>query len=217
MVIFSLIIVFVDMVISLLNLPCFSDEQLEKFRQLGVDDPPESTICILHDSLGLQVSDWFLWGISVFFLSCFMLEISASLFAFGPRHFKKPLYAIDGIVVTASFVLELVFKPSVSTQLESSPSILVVLRMWKVVRAIHAIAHSIELRNQTIINEVKLAKAQVEGEHQAATDELYRERIRVQYLRAKAPQVQDADLGCYVDRELKVEGEKEEEKRQVKF
>jgi hypothetical protein len=202
MVMFDLIVVFIDLVISLLNLPCYTPEQLEQFRALGIEDPPESTSCILHESTALTNGDWFLWSVSVFLLSIFMIEVILSLFAFGPRHFAKPLYAIDGIVVTASLVMEIFFKFGAHGKLGSSPSALIVLRLWKIIRAIHAIAHSIELKNQTIIKEVQAAKAQVEEEHQIAADALERDQLRIQYLRTKAPPVDDTELEDYVEKEL---------------
>jgi hypothetical protein len=213
MVMFDLIVVFIDVVISLLNLPCFTDVQLEKFRELGVDDPPESTSCILHESNALIGADWFLWGLSVFLLSCFMLEVIASLFAFGPRHFKKPLYAIDGIVVTASLVMEIFFRFGDHGKLGDSPSALIVLRLWKIVRAIHAIAHSIELKNQAIIQEVQAAKAQVEEEHHQASEALERDHLKIQYLRTKVPEVQDTELEEHVEKvieKLQLEAEEED-------
>jgi hypothetical protein len=202
MVMFDLLVVFVDLVVSLLNLPCYTPEQREQFLALGVADPPEPPSCILHESSGLTAGNWFLWSVSVFLLSCFMLEVLVSLFAFGPRRFKKPLYAVDALVVTASLIMELAFKFAKSGKLESSPSALIVLRLWKIVRAIHAIAHSIELKNQTIISEVKVAKAQVEEEHRAAAVELERDQIKIQYLRLRSPHVEDAELEAYVEREL---------------
>jgi len=200
MVMFDLVVVFIDLVISLLNLPCFTESQLEQFRQLGIDNPPESPNCILHESNALIGGDWFLWSLSVFLLSCFMLEVLASLFAFGPRHFMKPLYAIDGTVVTTSLVLEVFFRFGEHGRLGSSPSALIVLRLWKIVRAIHAIAHSIELKNQAIIKEVLAAKEQVEEEHQQATEELEREQLMLQYLRMKVPEVQDVELEAHVEK-----------------
>jgi len=215
MVMFDLVIVFIDLVISLLNLPCFTEDQLEKFRELGLtEDPPESPNCILHESNALKGGEWFLWGLSVFLLSCFMVEVFASLFAFGPRHFKKPLYAIDALVVTASLTMEVFFKFGNHGELGSSPSALIVLRMWKIVRAIHAIAHSIELKNQAIIKEVVAAKTQVEEEHQQAEEELERERLMLQYLRAKVPEVEDTELEEHVVKEIeKLQLEAEEEEK----
>src|ERR1700677_5110613 len=63
MVMFDLLVVFIDLVVSLLNLPCYTDAQREQFRALGVNDPPEPPSCILHDSNGLTAATWFLWAI----------------------------------------------------------------------------------------------------------------------------------------------------------
>jgi hypothetical protein len=200
MVMFDLIVVFIDLVLSLLNLPCFTEDQLAKFRVIGLNNPPESANCILHESSALTGADWFLWSLSVSLLSCFMLEVLASLFAFGPRHFKKPLYAIDGAVVTASLVMEVFFRFGDHGKLGASPSALIVLRLWKIVRAIHAIAHSIELKNQAIIQEVQAAKAHVEEEHHQAAEALERDELKIQYLRMKAPEVQDTELDEHVEK-----------------
>ncbi|KIY50227.1 hypothetical protein FISHEDRAFT_71839 [Fistulina hepatica ATCC 64428] len=201
LVILDLVIVFVDLVISLLQAPCFSDEQLESFKESGIN-PPENSGCVLPDSTSVTDAEWVLWALSVFLLALFVLELLASLFAFGWRHFTKILFAVDAIVVVASFILEIYFKFGDDGKLETNPSALIVLRLWKIVRAIHAIAHSIELKNQAIIKEIKGAKAEAEEEHSQTRDLLEREQLKLDYLRSQVPHVDDAALETYVEREL---------------
>ncbi|TFK34988.1 hypothetical protein BDQ12DRAFT_688853 [Crucibulum laeve] len=216
LVIFDLVIVFIDLVLSMLSLSCYTEEQKARFEELGLEDVPEPSSCLLHESTALNNGEWFLWAVSVFLLGLFVLEIFASLIAFGWRRFLKPLYGIDMLVVFASFIMEIYFRfAHHGVEAGSSPAALVVLRLWKIVRAIHAIAHSIELKNQTIIEEVKEAKRQVEVEHHETEALLRRDRLKIEYLQARAiSAVSETELDKYVDSEIQRENrirEKEEE------
>lgn len=202
LVIFDLIVVFIDLVLSLLNLPCYTELQLAYFEEHGLVDVPESSSCKLKESAALTGGEWFLWALSVFLLSIFVLELIASGIAFGLRHFKKPLYFIDALIVSISLILEIYFKVGDGGRLETAPSAIIALRLWKIVRAVHAIAHTIELKNQEIIKEVKLAKDQLEAEHQEVTDVLEQQQLRISYLRQRAPQVSDGELDEYVEKEF---------------
>ncbi|KAF9011888.1 hypothetical protein BDQ17DRAFT_1321878 [Cyathus striatus] len=173
---------------------------IDESSSLSSDDDPKKSSWrknILHSPrvIALEDGDWFLWAVSVALLSVFLLEIFASLFAFGPRRFLKPLYAIDAVIIIASFILEIYFRfADGNKQAGSSPAALVILRLWKVIRAIHAVAHSIELKNQSIIHEVREAKQQVEEEHKETTILLQRDQAKIVYLRSRLPDVTDAEL-----------------------
>ena len=92
LVILDLVIVFIDLVVSLLNLPCLTEEQLQWFEEHNIDELPPTPNCKLAESPALEGGEWFLWAFSVFLLSLFAIELILSLFAFGPKHFKKPIY-----------------------------------------------------------------------------------------------------------------------------
>jgi hypothetical protein len=203
LVILDLVIVFIDLVVSLLNLPCLTDEQREWFEEHQIEELPPTPNCKLPDSSALEGGEWFLWAFSVALLSLFTIELFLSLIAFGPKHFKKPIYFIDAIVVIASLTLEVYFKVGDGGRLETVPSAIIALRLWKIVRAVHAIAHSIELKNQEIIKQVKSAKSQVEESLDQVSQILEAEQLKIDYLREKNPSIGDAELEHYVDSHMR--------------
>lgn len=214
MVLTDLVIVFIELTLTLLNLPCYTDAQLEGFAELGIPEdrlpPPEG--CQLHESSALEKGDTALWAISVSLLSIFVIELFLSGVAFGfYRHFKKPIYLIDAIIVSVSLILEVYFRYGNSgANLHNAPSTIIILRMWKIVRAVHAIAHSIEMKNQSVINRLKTTRDQLETAYQHVTEALEQQQFQIQYLRRKAPDVNDAELNAYADEEVRKLKEKEE-------
>lgn len=186
LVIFDLVIIFIDLIISMLNLSCYTDKQLEQFKEEGIPHIAEPDTCLLHHSPSVVAGEWFLWGMSILLLSIFLIDILVALFAFGPRRFKKPIFAIDAVVIVASLIMELIFKLSPNIyDAKSTPAAMVLLRLWKVIRAIHAVAHSIELKNQSIIRKIKEAKMRVEEEHRIASQKIRQLEIKNEWLWAR--------------------------------
>jgi hypothetical protein len=163
LVITDMVLVIIGLVIELLHTPCTTEEQLQWFAQHHYTVLPPTPKCKIPDSYALMVGDWLLWATSVFLLFIFVMDLSASGTAFGFKaHFKQPLYAIDAVVVIASIVIEVIFRFADGGKLEMTPTVIILLRLWKIVRAIHAIAHSIELKNEQLIKAVKDAKRELE-------------------------------------------------------
>jgi hypothetical protein len=226
LVIADLVVIFIDLILSMLNLPCYTEAQIEWFAAQGLTHLAPAASCLLNDSAGVQKGDWLLWALSVALLVVFFADICASLFAFGLRRFYKPIFAIDALVIVASLIMEIVFKldPSV-TGAGSSPAALVLLRLWKIIRAIHAVAHAIEMKNQTIIRNVREAKAKLKEEHLAAEARLRRERWKIRFLLARMASLGDGrgevvneeDLECAADREMEREAEMERERERERL
>jgi len=80
------------------------------------------------------------------------LEVLLLLFAFGLSFFKHPLYILDGAIIALSITFEVVLRDAVG-------GLLVIFRLWRVVRIIHGVAMTMEERS-----EEKIAKINVELE-----------------------------------------------------
>lgn len=93
-----------------------------------------------------------------------MLEIFTAFYAFGWRRYLKVLFLLDAIIVLASFILEVYFHFGATMRAGRASASIVVLRLWKIIRAIHAIAHSISLRNLMIIKEIEKARTILQEE-----------------------------------------------------
>lgn len=181
--------------VSTLNLPCLSEQQIEAFHAQGMQSVDQPAACLLPGRPSLTAGEWFLWAMSITLLFVFVFDILTSLFAFGWRRFTQPIFAIDAVVIVASLVLEFVFQLSPSiTNAQSSPAALVLLRLWKIIRAIHAVAHSIELKNQSVIREIREAKRQVADELRLACEKLHHLEIKHDYAWQKlAPEHRDVE------------------------
>jgi len=111
-----------------------------------------------------------------------VLEIFGAFYAFGWRRYKKILYLIDAIIILVSFILEVYFHFSSNTKNGRASAGLVVLRLWKIIRAIHAIAHSISLRNIMIMEQVKKAREVLEEEKIQAENTIREQEIKIDNL-----------------------------------
>lgn len=205
LVIFDLLVVFIDLVISILTLSCYSENQLDVFEESGLYDVPEPTTCLLHESSALVDGEWFLWAISVFLLSLFTTELLVTLFGWGLQRLKKPIFTVDLVIVVVSLFLEIFFRFSPNHNTSASPAALVFLRLWKIIRAIHAVAHSVEMKNQSIIRQLMAAKQEIEEEHRATDLRARRAEYKISYLREHASDVSSELLEDYVNWKLSCE------------
>ncbi|KAJ1565501.1 hypothetical protein HK405_012213, partial [Cladochytrium tenue] len=90
---------------------------------------------------------------SVALLVLFAIEIAVGVYAAGLRHLRSVVMAIDAVVVYASLVLELYF--ALSGHENNGAAGIVILRIWKLVRVTHVVAHTVELRHRNIIKAVR--------------------------------------------------------------
>ncbi|KAJ3089217.1 hypothetical protein HK102_006919 [Quaeritorhiza haematococci] len=83
---------------------------------------------------------WMEW-VSIGILALFMMEIGAKLHVFGKRRYTEDwLEAFDAIVIIASFALQLILHGIA----EKTAGLLIVLRVWRVVRIIAAVGNAVE-------------------------------------------------------------------------
>jgi ABC-type multidrug transport system fused ATPase/permease subunit len=138
--------------------------------------------CLLEHSIHLVHIDLFLYYFSVLLLSLFVLEVLLSFYAFGWKHCKNPFYFLDPIIVFASFILEIYFHYGNIGRAGRATSALILLRLWKIIRATHAVAHSIALKNRALIEKIQEAKILLEEEKNQAEQTLEKQEIKVEYL-----------------------------------
>ena len=111
----------------------------------------------------------------------FVLEIFLVLYAFGWKYYTNPLYLLDGIIVLASFIMEMYFHYGNIGRAGRAASAIVILRLWKIVRAIHAVAHSITIKNRLLIRKIQEAKLLLEEEKQQTEQTLEKQDIKLEY------------------------------------
>ncbi|KAH7619219.1 hypothetical protein Ndes2526B_g06173 [Nannochloris sp. 'desiccata'] len=85
----------------------------------------------------------FAW-ISVGILSLFTLEQLIKLAVFGPSYFYRVWHALDALIIVTSLVLEILLRgPS-----REVVSLLIIFRLWRLVRIMHAIAEEIATEHE---------------------------------------------------------------------
>jgi hypothetical protein len=137
--------------------------------------------CLLEHSVHLDRVELFLFYFSLLSLTLFVLEVFLSFYAFGWKYYKSPLYLLDGGVVLASFIMEIYFHYGDIGRAGRAVSAIVVLRLWKIIRAIHAVAHSISLRNRLLIKKIQEAKILLEEEKEQTEQILEKQEIKLEY------------------------------------
>jgi hypothetical protein len=159
--------------------------------------------CLLPYSIHLSRGELFLFYFSVFLLITFVAEVFMTFYAFGWRHYKNPLFLTDAVIVFASFIMEMYFHYGNIGRAGRAAAAIVILRLWKILRAIHAVAHSITLKNRLLIKKIQEAQIIIEEEKQTTEQMLQKQDIRVEYLAnllksiGKLPTTQQ--LETYVD------------------
>jgi hypothetical protein len=135
--------------------------------------------CLLPPTNQLEAAESALYYLSLVIICIFVLEILTAFYSFGWRRYKKILYLLDAIIVLVSFILEVYFHFGNTGKAGKATAGLVVLRLWKIVRAIHAIAHSISLRNRMIIEQIKRARAILKEEKMQAEKKIHEQEIEI--------------------------------------
>ena len=137
--------------------------------------------CILPQSVHLEYAELFLFYFSLLLLALFVLEIFISFFAFGLKFCKNPLYLLDSIIVLSSFVMEVYFHYGSVGRTGRVASAMILLRLWKIVRAIHAVAHSITIKNRLLIERIQEAKVLLEQEKHEAEQTIKKQKLQLNY------------------------------------
>lgn len=137
--------------------------------------------CILEYSIHLKRTELFLFYISVLLIGIFVLEVLISLYALGSKYWKNPFCLLDGIVVFASFIMEIYFHYGYMGKAGRAASVIIVLRLWKIIRAVHAVAHSLSLKNRLLIKKIEEAKSVLEEEREQIEQTLEKQNIKLNY------------------------------------
>ncbi|KAI9274207.1 hypothetical protein BY458DRAFT_539499 [Sporodiniella umbellata] len=98
----------------------------------------------------------------------FMSEILLSLIAFGPAYYLPgwphwKLHLFDATVVTTTFVLEFVLKGKE----REVAGLLIVFRLWRVVKVIEAVVLSVNFTNEETLDKMKKKYAELEDQLKA--------------------------------------------------
>ena len=102
-----------------------------------------------HDHLAIQ----FLHYTSIVILGLFLIEIVVKLYAFGLDFFHHKLEVFDAIVVIVSFALDIAYSGNMDAW--DAVGLLVLLRLWRVVRIVNGIALSVKIEMDEKMHHLK--------------------------------------------------------------
>ncbi|MCJ1460900.1 hypothetical protein MMC28_011282 [Mycoblastus sanguinarius] len=107
--------------------------------------------------------------VSIVFSCLFMVELFASIWAFGFEYFKSWFHCFDATIIVAGFIIDV----CLSGLLEEAGSIVVILRLWRVFKIVEEFSagasdrmdamneemEKLEKENQDLKREIKALKA----------------------------------------------------------
>ncbi|XP_072292310.1 voltage-gated hydrogen channel 1 [Eucyclogobius newberryi] len=124
--------------------------------------------------------------LSLALLTFFMVELVGKLFAYRLEFFYHKFEVFDGVVVTVSFVLDIVFV--FREDAFDAMGLLILLRLWRVARIINGVLVSVKTRADQRLHKLKESYdhlVQRVTELQARTDKLEQENQKLQALLKK--------------------------------
>ncbi|KAI1027715.1 hypothetical protein LB504_011722 [Fusarium proliferatum] len=112
---------------------------------------------------GKKGSDWdlaleILGSVSLVFSCLFVVELIASVWAFGWKYFNSWFHCFDAFIVIAGFITDVALRGII----EEVASLIVVMRLWRVVKIIEELG--VGAQEQTEELNVKLEKFESENE-----------------------------------------------------
>eukprot|EP00760_Papus_ankaliazontas_P005022 PhM_4_TR12341/c0_g1_i1/m.68819 len=133
----------------------------------------ELPACRQHVPHSVHVAEDALLYTSVTILCIFLFEMSLKMVCFGPISWlKNPLHLLDFCVVLASLISELTLHGSDRIAV----SLLVAVRLWKIVRIMHAVIEAttepLHAKNEELTAEVNALKAVIENMDRLVTPQM---------------------------------------------
>eukprot|EP01083_Nonionella_stella_P082967 229219_1 len=106
----------------------------------------------------------YLFIVSITILSIFMVELFLQMYAFGfCVWIRNCLHVCDVVIVTITWCGEIAFHGNHAA--EGVMGLLVVFRLWRLVRIIHVTAEALELQHETkrndLVNKIKMFETQI--------------------------------------------------------
>ncbi|KEQ73419.1 hypothetical protein M436DRAFT_13027, partial [Aureobasidium namibiae CBS 147.97] len=103
-------------------------------------------------------------GIIGLVFSClFMLELLASIWAFGFHFFRSKFHCFDATVIIASFVIDVLLRGI----LEEVASLVIILRLWRVLKIMEELSVGAQEQTEALreqIEQLEQEKSQLEAE-----------------------------------------------------
>lgn len=109
-----------------------------------------------HSLENISAAQDVLGVISLVFSCLFLAELLASIWAFGFSFFKSKFHCFDAAIIVAGFVVDVCLKGV----LEEIGSIVVVLRLWRVVKIIEELSAGAEEQMEAVVEKLEQVERQ---------------------------------------------------------
>ncbi|GAA6000523.1 hypothetical protein JCM10207_008051 [Rhodosporidiobolus poonsookiae] len=203
LVAFDLVIVIVELIVALLTAGCMTEEVYEYVLHAVESShghlKPAAFACTMAPTAGREALENAIFGINISLLSVFMAEVLASIYAFGPiTYCTSWVSLLDGFVVVTTLCLDVYFHLS-KDPAAKSPVAVVILRLWKIFRAIHAIGHALQLHYAEQMELAEQGRKKLEWER--VTESIRLNFVRNALIRATGSDVDPVLIEDEVQRE----------------
>ncbi|KAI5239446.1 hypothetical protein E4T43_06730 [Aureobasidium subglaciale] len=101
--------------------------------------------------------------IGLIFSCLFMLELVASIWAFGFQYFRSKFHCFDATVIVASFIIDVLLRGL----LEEVASLVIILRLWRVIKIMEELSVGAQEQTEALREKIELLeqeRSQMEGE-----------------------------------------------------
>ncbi|KAF2491090.1 hypothetical protein BU16DRAFT_446162, partial [Lophium mytilinum] len=88
--------------------------------------------------------------ISLVFSCLFMVELFASVWAFGPKYFQSKFHCFDALIIVAGFIVDVLLRGVI----EEVASLVVIFRLWRVVKIIEELSVGAEEQMEQLYEHV---------------------------------------------------------------
>jgi len=88
--------------------------------------------------------------VSLVFSCLFMVELLASIWAFGAAYFKSKFHCFDALIIVAGFVVDVLLRGVI----EEVASLVVILRLWRVVKIIEELSVGAQEQMEDLLERV---------------------------------------------------------------
>ncbi|XP_028411795.1 voltage-gated hydrogen channel 1-like [Dendronephthya gigantea] len=109
-----------------------------------------------HDHHAIEILHYTSIGI----LGLFLIEVVIKVYAFGMDFFRHKLELFDAVVVAVSFALDVAYSGNVDAW--DAVGLLVLLRLWRIVRIVNGVALSVKIEMDEKVHHLKKVVADLE-------------------------------------------------------
>ncbi|KAI8609645.1 hypothetical protein BC830DRAFT_1149560 [Chytriomyces sp. MP71] len=188
LVLFDIALVVIDLILSLFS-SCLPDEEGHCASQLQANSP------------GLQTAMSFLYWLSLCILLIFFIEVCLSTAVFGRQHLMNPIVAFDSSIIISSIITEIYFHFS---GLEGSGSnAAIILRILKLIRGMHAVAHAAAYQARLRVQELEQLNERIASRARIMMDALSEANSKMEALLASVVPSDDSKSSEEVRRDVK--------------